>query len=92
MTPSPLDKQTAGCKSPHNQPMSWPWIYLLCVIFRAENGTNRHHLAVFNIDLAFVHYFMAPHQPHPPTLYRSACGIGYTSKKYLKAINSTIGA
>ena len=40
-------------------------------------------MAVFSVDVTFVCHFMAPPAPYPLT-YRSASGIGYASKKYLK--------
>ena len=55
-----------------------------------ENDTNGCHLAVFNVDIAFARHFMVPHP------YKSARGIGYTSKNNLKwwaiqlAIHSTV--
>ena len=36
---------------------------------------------LFSEDIAFACYFVAPHLPPP---YRSASGIGYASKNYLK--------
>ena len=42
-----------------------------------ENGTSGCHLAVFSEDVAFAHHFVASCPPPP---YRSASGIGYTSK------------
>ena len=47
---------------------------------------------VFSVNIAFTHHFLASHLP-----YKSASGIGYTSKKYLKlqairlAIHSVVG-
>ena len=55
----------------------WPWIWLLCVIWWGENGTNGWHLAAFNIDVAFACHFVATHPPTPyPLTYGSASGIG----------------
>ena len=59
-----------------------------------ENGSSGCHLAVFNVDITLIHHYVAPHALSP---YRSASGIGYASKKYLKsqeiqlATHSTIG-
>ena len=49
-----------------------------------ENGINGSHFPVFSEDVAFACHFMATRLP--PTLqpYRSASGIGYASKNYLK--------
>ena len=53
------------------------------------NDTSGCHLAVFSEDVAFARHFMAS---------RSASGIDYPSKNYLKwraiqlAIHSTVGA
>ena len=33
---------------------------------RRWNGPNGSHLAVFNENVAFAYYFMAPHAPQPP--------------------------
>ena len=33
----------------------------------AENGTNGCHLAIFSVDVAFAHYFVAPTTPPPST-------------------------
>ena len=52
----------------------------------------------FSEDITLVRHFMAP-RPHPTLLLcRSASGIGYSSKNYLKwravqlAIHSIVGA
>ena len=54
------------------------------MIFGGESGTNGCHFAGFSKDAAFARHFMATHLP--PTLppHRSATGIGYASKNYLK--------
>ena len=51
------------------------------MISAGENYTNGCHLAGFSEDIAFTRHFMAtrPALTLPP--YRSATGIGYTSKK-----------
>ena len=62
-----------------------------------ENGTNGSHLADISEDIAFAHHFVATFPP--PTLppCRSASGIGYSSKNYLKwqeiqlAMHSIVG-
>ena len=61
----------------------WPWIQLLCEICGCENGHDGCHLAGFSEDIAFAHHFMATRLP-PLLPYRSASGIGYASKNYLK--------
>ena len=60
----------------------------LCDLW-SENGTNRCHFAVFTIDIAFACHLVATHQL--PTLlpYRSASGIGYTSKKLSKMVGDS---
>ena len=52
-----------------------------CVICGSENGTNGCHLAVFSVGGTFTHHFVATHPPPDLPPYRSASGIGYTSKK-----------
>ena len=37
----------------------WPWIYLLCVTCRGENGTNGCQLTVFSLDVAFARHFLS---------------------------------
>ena len=83
MAPSSLDKETAGCNSTHDWLMSLAMDLAALCDMRGENGTNGCHLAVFSKGIAFVCHFVAPHPL--PTLppYRSASGIGYTSKNYL---------
>ena len=40
-----------------------------CMRCGGENGTNGHHLAIFSVDMAFSHHFVAPHHTlYPPTL------------------------
>ena len=53
---------------------------MICV---GENDVNGCHLAIFSVDVALACHFVAP---YPPTLllYRSASGIGYTSKQLSK--------
>ena len=55
----------------------WPWIWLLCEICGGENenGTNGCHLAVFSVDVAFTHHFMATCPPLSLPPCRSANGI-----------------
>ena len=53
----------------------------LCDMYRGQNDTNGWHLAIFSLDVAFSHHFVAIRLP--PTLppYRNASYIGYSSKK-----------
>ena len=76
-----LDRQTAGCNSPHDWLMSLAMhlTALICVICGGENDTNGCHLAGFGEDVAFASNLVATHPP-----CRSATGIGYTSKKLYK--------
>ena len=53
------------------------------VIYSGENGTNGCHLADFSEDVIIAHHFVATHLPPLPP-YKSATGIGYTSKNNLK--------
>ena len=48
-----------------------------------KKGTIGCYLAVFSVEIALAHHFVASHYPtlHPCI---SACGIGYASKIYLK--------
>ena len=46
----------------------WSWIKLLWLICETENTSNKCHLAVCSIDIAFAHHFMAPHHFYPPLL------------------------
>ena len=55
------------------------------VICGGENGTDGCQLVVFSVDIAFAHCFVAP-TLHP---YRSACGIGHTSKKLFKMVGNS---
>ena len=48
-----------------------------------DNGTNGRHLVVFSVDIALAH-FVDPLHP-----YRSACGIGYASKKLSKMVGNS---
>ena len=64
MAAYPLDKQTAGCNSPHNWLMSLAMdLTALCDICGGENDTNGCHLAGFSEDVAFARHFMATHPP-----------------------------
>ena len=53
----------------------------LCDMWRWKWHTNGCHLAVFIVNVAFARHFITTH-PLPP--YRSASGIDYASKNYLK--------
>ena len=83
MAPSLLDEQTASCNSQHNWLMSMAMdSATLCdsYIFRGKNGTSEFHLAVFSVDVAFAHHFVAPSSP----IEVLVIAIGHTSKNYLK--------
>ena len=91
MAPIPLDNQTAGCKSPHEWLVIWPWIKLFCVIFEfgTENGTNGHHLAVFSINITFTHHFVAPHHPPPSIHMGELVALAMPVKKLSKMVGNT---
>ena len=57
----------------------------LCDMCGGENGTNGHHLAVFNVHIALASHFVATCLPPPsyPIGMLVVC-IGYTSKNSLK--------
>ena len=85
MAAYPLDKQTAGCNSPHHWLMSLAMdLIALYDICGGENDTNGCHLSGFSEDIAFARHFVASHPPPilPPS--RSATDIGYISKKLSK--------
>ena len=67
MAPYPLEKQTAGCNSPHNWLMSMAKDFAaLCdTVCGIKNGTNGCHLAVFSVDVAFACHFVGSHPPPP---------------------------
>ena len=98
MAPSPVDKQPAGYKSPHDWLVSLAMDLATCVICGGANDTSGCHLTVFSEDVAVARHFVATRPP--PTLppCRNASGIDYPSKNYLKwqaiqlAIHSTVGA
>ena len=78
MAPSSFGKQTAGCESPHDWLMSLAMdLAALCDTRGGENVTNGSHFPVLSEDVAFA-------CTHPPPPCRSATGIGYACKKYLK--------
>ena len=82
MAYSPLDKQTAGCSSPHHWLMSLVMGLLLSVTCRDENGTNGCHLPVFSVDVTFACDFVANVGVLVGVLRSwSASSIGYASKK-----------
>ena len=49
-----------------------------------ENGTNGSHFPVISEYVAFARHFVATRPPRTLPPCRSATGIGYASKKYLK--------
>ena len=77
-----LDKQTAGCNLPRDWLMSLAidLVAAFCYVFGSENGTNGRVLPVFSVGVVFTHHFVATHPSTTLLLYRSASGIGYTSK------------
>ena len=80
MAAYPLDKQTASCNSPHDWVMSLAMdLAALCdtYICGGEDGTNGCYLAGFSKEILTL---CLPPTPTLPS-YRSATGIGYTSKK-----------
>ena len=86
MAPSPLNKQTAGYNSLHAWLISLGMDLAVCRICGSENGTSVHYSGVFSVDVAFACHFVATcllSTPPPPT-YKSAGGIGYTSKQLPK--------
>ena len=50
------------------------------MICGGENGTSGCHLTVFTVNVAFAHHFVATHPSTTLPPYKSASGIGYTSK------------
>ena len=81
MAPSPVDKQPAGYKSPHDWLVSLAMdLATLCDIWRCANDTSGCHLAVFSENLAVARHFVATRPP--PTLppCKNASGIDYPSK------------
>ena len=90
MAPSPLDKQTAGCDSPYNWLMRLAMdLAALCGMYRGQNGINGCHLAVFSLDVAFAHHFMAICLLPTIPPYRNASDIGYASKKLSKMVGNS---
>ena len=90
MAPSSFVKQTAGCESPHDCLMSLAIDLAVCVTCGGENGTNGSHIPDFSEDVGFAHNFVVT---HPATIlppYRSASGIGYTSKKLSKMAGNPV--
>ena len=79
-----LDKQIADCDLPHDWIMSLVMdLAALCDTW-GENGTNGCYLAVITEDIDFALHFVALRSPFILPPYRSASGIGYTNKNYLK--------
>ena len=97
MIPSPLDKQPAGYKSPHNWLVSLAMdLATLCDMWRC-NDNSGCHVVVFNEDVAFARHFMLPTLP-PPSHPVGVLVVLTIPKNYLKwqaiqlAIHSTVGA
>ena len=77
----PLDKQTAGCNSPHDLLMSLAtYLVTLCDMWRWK----WHQWMSFGCS-QYGHSLFLPLCCSPPSRtlhpYRSACGVPYTSKK-----------
>ena len=80
MAPSPVDKQPASHKSPHN------WLVRLAIDLATlcDMWTSGYHLAVFSEDVAVAHHFVTPHPA--PTFPTCVSGTGYTSEKLSKMV------
>ena len=73
MTPSPVNKQPADYKLPHNWLVRLAMdLATLCDMWRWKNDTSGCHLAIFSEDLAFARHFVVTHPP-----CRNASGIDY---------------
>ena len=81
MAPSPVYKQPAGYKWPHDWLVSWAMDLATFMICGGANDTSGCHLADFSEDLAVACHFVATRPP--PTLppCRNASGNDYPSKK-----------
>ena len=66
MAPSPVDKQPAGYKSPHDWPVRLAMDLATLLISGGANDTSGCHMAVFSEDLAVARHFVATRPP--PTL------------------------
>ena len=77
MGPSPLDKQTASCESPHDSLVSLTLdLVALCNTYVELKIVSIHHLAVFSVGIGFTSHFLAHRHPR-------ACSIGYVSEKIM---------
>ena len=83
MALSSIGKQTANCESPHDWLMSLAMdlAALSRVTCGGENSINGSDFPVFSKDIAFASHLVALCLPPTLSPYRSASGIGYTSKK-----------
>ena len=94
MAPSPVDKQPAGYKSPHDWLVSWAMDLATFMICGGANDTSGCHLAVFSEDAAsaVARHFVATHPAGTLVVLTTPV------KNYLKwraiqlAIHSTVGA
>ena len=65
MAPSPVDKQPAGYKSPHDWLVSLAMDLATLCDCGGANDTSGCHLAVFSEDVAVARHFVTT---RPPTL------------------------
>ena len=56
-----------------------------------QNSTSGCYLTIFNVDVALACHFVTPHPLPTLSPYRSANGIGYTSKKLSKMVGKSAG-
>ena len=84
MAPSLLDKQTAGCNSPHDWLMSFAMDLVALFDMWREKWHQWMHLAVFSIDVAFAHRFVATHPSPPSHPVRILMVLAMTVKKLPK--------
>ena len=100
MAPSPVDKQPATKKTPHDWLVSLAMdlATVLCVICGGANDTSGCHLAVFSKDVAFACHFVAARPPPPSHPVGVLVVLTTPVKNDLKwraiqlGIHSTVGA
>ena len=77
MAAYPLDKQMAGCNSPHDRLMSLfmdlAVLYVLCV--EVKNGTNGQHLVVSSVHIAFALTSISWLPTHPQPSHPIGVGV-----------------
>ena len=87
MAPSPVDKQPAGYKSPHDWLVSLAMdLATLCDMWRWK-WHQQMPFGCFSEDLAFAHHFVATRPPLTLPPCRSASGIDYPSKTLSKMVS-----